>query len=236
MFLNFFSLVLASAFLCHSHATHLIKRDISQESILQPEISTHSIPFSTRAYWMRRANTALADLGNSCPFAAFGSVIVNHTDTTGLGQLIRIGANSNSAKGNPILHGEFAAINNCSSVLQAPPYNLSPVAALATFQTLSLYTNAESCPMCASAIRWAGFREYIYGTSIDDLIEKGWGQIRVSSSEIFERSMDLRKHTGLIAGVLRNETDRYFAWQFDPSASCPPGCARVNRTGSCAEA
>lgn len=27
--------------------------------------------------------------------------------------------------------------------------------------------------MCASAIRWAGFKEYIYGTSIDTLVERG---------------------------------------------------------------
>lgn len=26
---------------------------------------------------------------------------------------------------------------------------------------------------CASAIRWAGFKEYIFGTSIEYLIEKG---------------------------------------------------------------
>ncbi|CAK5263307.1 unnamed protein product [Mycena citricolor] len=38
---------------------------------------------------------------------------------------------------------------------------------------------------CAAAIRWSGFREYIYGTSIETLIRQGWGQIRISSAEIF---------------------------------------------------
>src|ERR1700709_702342 len=39
------------------------------------------IPLSTREHWMRRAVTALSDLndGSSCPFAAFGCVIVNHS-------------------------------------------------------------------------------------------------------------------------------------------------------------
>jgi len=27
--------------------------------------------------------------------------------------------------------------------------------------------------MCASAIRWAGFKEYIYGTSINTLVQRG---------------------------------------------------------------
>ncbi|TID12804.1 TAD2-subunit of tRNA-specific adenosine-34 deaminase [Venturia nashicola] len=230
-------LLLASTSLSTSHSNHHIRRHLSQEPLSQHDLSINSVPFSTRAYWMRRANQALTDLGNPCPFAAFGSVIVNHTDPTNpLGTLICIGANANSAKGNPTLHGEIAAINNCSAVLQAPPYSLTPAAALAALPKLSLYTNAESCPMCASAIRWAGFREYVYGTPIDSLIEKGWRQIRVASFEIFEKSMDLPNPSRLIAGVLTNETDPYFSWQYDPIQSCPKGCARVNGTGSCAKA
>jgi tRNA(Arg) A34 adenosine deaminase TadA len=229
------ALLLASASLSIAHSNHHVRRDLSQEPLSQPELSINGIPYSTRAYWMRRANQALGDLGNPCPFAAFGSVIVNHTGSA-QGKLVCIGANSNSAEGNPTLHGEIAAINNCSAVLQAAPYNLTPAAALAAFPTLSLYTNAESCPMCASAIRWAGFKEYIYGTTIDYLIEKGWGQIRVASFEIFEKSMDLPYPSRLIAGVLTNETDPYFSWQYDPTKSCPSGCARVNGTGSCAKA
>jgi tRNA(Arg) A34 adenosine deaminase TadA len=39
--------------------------------------------------------------------------------------------------------------------------------------SLTLLTNAESCAMCASAIRWAGFREVVYIISIDTLVKKG---------------------------------------------------------------
>lgn len=132
--------------------------------------------------------------------------------------------------------GEIAAINNCTSVLTDPkgPYNLTASEAQDAFSSLSLYTNAESCPMCASAIRWAGFREYIYGTSIDKLIEKGWGQIRVGSMEIFQQSFDLGSASRLIGEVLTNETDPYFLWQYDPEYPCPAGCGRVDE-GSCAE-
>jgi len=66
-----------------------------------PELTINGIPFSTRAHWMRQANLAL---GHPCPFAAFGSIIVNHT-SDGLGELVCTGANSNRQTGNPIMHG-----------------------------------------------------------------------------------------------------------------------------------
>lgn len=169
-------------------------------------------------------------LSGPCPFAAFGSVIVNHTSQPidSMGELVCIGANANSATGNPTLHGEVSAIGNCSEVLTDPngPYNLTAAQALDAFSSLTLYTNAESCPMCASAIRWSNFKEYVYGTSIDFLIEKGWGQIRISSYEIFEKSFELPSMTRMIGDVLANETDPLFAWQYDIAYPCPVGCAR----------
>jgi len=131
--------------------------------------------------------------------------------------------------------GEMSAISNCSAILTDPngPYKLTPSQALSAFADLTLYTNAESCPMCASAIRWAGFKEYVYGTSIDTLIQKGWGQIRISSLDVVAQSFDLGKPTRLMGEVLTEETDPFFAWQFDPEYKCPDGCGRVNGTGSC---
>ncbi|RMY02062.1 hypothetical protein D0868_08162 [Hortaea werneckii] len=182
----------------------------------------NGIPYSTRAYWMRRANEALAATGSTCPFAAFGCVVVNHTDSSDVGQLICSGANMNGATGNPTLH----------EVLTDPEgeYRLTAAEASEVWPTLSLYTNAESCPMCASAIRWAGFREYIYGTSINTLIDKGWGQIRISSVDVFRQSLHLPNAGKLIADVLSNETDPYFSWQFDPESACPDGCSRSDGT------
>lgn len=55
---------------------------------------------------MRRANSVLAELSSSpCPFGAFGSVIVNHTDAQGLGELVCIGLNNMFEGGNPTGHG-----------------------------------------------------------------------------------------------------------------------------------
>ncbi|KAI1480534.1 cytidine deaminase-like protein [Daldinia eschscholtzii] len=187
---------------------------------------TSEIPLSTRVYWMRQAILAL---GHPCPYAPFGTAIVNHTANSGLGELVCTGANSKSLTGNPILHGEIAAINNCTQILTDPsgPYKLSPQQALAAFADLSLYTNAESCPMCASAVRFAGFREYVYGTSIDTLVGYGWEQIQISSAEVFRRSTSLPSSSTLIGDVLANETDPLFAWQSDLAYPCPRGCSRV---------
>ncbi|KAJ5819363.1 guanine deaminase [Penicillium riverlandense] len=194
-------------------------------TIANPTLIINGVSFATRAHWMRLANEALSLIGGSaCPFAAFGSVIVNHTQhPDGLGELVCMGANSASQTGNPSLQGEMAAIKNCTAVLTDPRgrFQMSPTEAQAAFTDLSLYTNAESCPMCASAIRWSGFREYIYGTSIDTLITKGWGQIRVASVDIFEASFDLPDQARLIGNVLTNETDPLFFWQYDPTYPCP---------------
>ncbi|KAJ0153972.1 hypothetical protein CTA2_13059 [Colletotrichum tanaceti] len=125
----------------------------------------------------------------------------------------------------------MAAINNCSALFVDPrgSYRMTPAEALSAFGDLTLYTNAESCPMCASAIRWAGFGGYVYGTSIDALVGMGWGQIRIGSRRVFDLSADLPSRTTLVGPVLSNETDVFFGWQFDPDAPCPRGCSRDHR-------
>ncbi|KAJ9148998.1 hypothetical protein NKR23_g4682 [Pleurostoma richardsiae] len=190
------------------------------------------IPLSTREHWMRRANAALAELSSPCPFAAFATVIVNHTDTDSLGEAVCVGVNSGSSLGNPTLHGEIATIDRCSETLQSPPYSLTPAETLRAFRDFTLYTNGEPCPMCASAIRWAGFRECVFGTSIETLIRLGWNQIDVRSSEIFSRSSRLPTETTLISDVLAAETDPFFSWQFDSDFPCPEGCIR-GESGRC---
>ncbi|KAH9943010.1 guanine deaminase [Epithele typhae] len=206
----------------------------SYTALADPKLSINGIPFSTRAHWMRRANAALSELSTPCPFAAFATAIVNHT-VGGLGELVCIGINSGGTMGNPTMHGEMAAIANCTAVMTDPhgPYNYTAAQASAAFADLSLYTNAESCPMCASAIRWAGFREYIYGSTIEKLIKQGWGQIRIPSLEVFKQSTDLSTESRLMGAVLTNETDPFFLWQYNPDYPCPDGCARTEAGDSC---
>lgn len=198
------------------------------------------LPLSTRHHWMRLANTAVLHAHTPCPFMAFGTVIVNHTlsflDPSNLGDVICTGLNHNNHTANPILDGEIAAIENCSAVLTDPSgrFKLSIQQAIEAYSELTIYTNGEPCPMCASAINWTGFREMVFGSRIRTLVGMGWPQIRVDSRKIFEESWDLRRRrTAWIADVLSNETDRVFEWQFQHEMKCPVGCARRKASGRC---
>ncbi|OAA43702.1 nucleoside deaminase [Metarhizium rileyi] len=205
------------------------------------------IPLSTRNHWMRRANAALFEVtGSPCPPQAFGSVIVNHT-AGGLGDLVCIGVNAVES-GNPTLHGqtmtppqvtdeeklltrsigEIAAINNCSALLRDPngSYRFSGRETFEAWADLSLYTNAEPCPMCASAIRWAGFKELVFGSSTKLLIANNWTLMTLSAEELFKYTTDMRTKTAIIPDILANETDPYFTWQYTNGSECPPGCER----------
>lgn len=95
------------------------------DTALSDEVSVNGIPYRTRVHWMRRANEALLDVTKTpCPFQAFGTAIVNHTDANGLGQLICIGANGNVQQGNPTLHGItsfFLSFFFLSSILSTSP-------------------------------------------------------------------------------------------------------------------
>jgi hypothetical protein len=42
-------------------------------------VVVNGIPYSTRVKYMRLANEALFEQSGPCPFAAYGTIIVNHT-------------------------------------------------------------------------------------------------------------------------------------------------------------
>jgi tRNA(Arg) A34 adenosine deaminase TadA len=220
----------ASLAASHSHGHEQLHQH--DQAILVEEPA--SIGLKIREKWMRVAIQALHDLASPCPFSAFGAAIVNHTSSSP-GELICIGANTIADDGNPTLHGEIAAINNCTSILRDPngPYKLSPEETSEAWKQLSLYTTAEACPMCASAIRWAGFKEYVYATSSETLIEAGWPQMSINSRELFERSGMVEPSTAILTDVLRSETDGLFDWQFDSRAPCPAGCSRDGAGDAC---
>lgn len=104
---------------------------------------------------------------------------------------------------------------------------MTPAESLAAFKDLTLYTNAESCPMCAAAVRWAGFREYVYGVSIKELIELGWGQLDIGSEEVIGSGVGMRDKDPevVLGGVGREQSKLLFGWQF-VRGECPGGCER----------
>jgi hypothetical protein len=81
--------------------------------------------------------------------------------------------------------------------------------------------------MCISAILWTGFREYIYGTTIDRLVEMKWQQILLSSEEVVRRGWPLDTGIMVLGKVGTNVTDPFFSWQYQPHEPCPKGCVRA---------
>lgn len=80
---------------------------------------------------------------------------------------------------------------------------------------------------CATAIRYGGFKDYVYGTSSSTLKSLNWPQVALSSSELFKYTTSLPTETRIIPDILSAETDPLFLWQYDGSAKCPAGCRRT---------
>jgi len=125
------------------------------------------------------------------PELPFGAVIVNGTN----GDLVALGHNRSAA--SPTFHGEIDAINRCAADHPGIKWT-----------ELALYTTAEPCPMCQSAIEWAGIALTVYGTSIPHLVNLGWSQIDIRAAEVIQRTPF--RQTALLAGVLATECNALF--------------------------
>ena len=138
--------------------------------------------------FMRRA-IDLAQRHSDRPFA---SVIVDRRDQ----QIIAEGWNR--AAENPIWHGEIDALNKLAEL------NFAKVVS-----ALALYSTAEPCPMCMSAILWARLPMVVFGTSIQTLARLGWNQIDIPAQEVLDRNSF--HQCKLIGGVLDRQCDQLFS-------------------------
>lgn len=138
-------------------------------------------------YYMKMA----IDLAKNNPRAPFAALIVNNET----GEVLATGLNATAT--NPTFHGEMVAINNC--IANHPNVDWSKV---------TLYTTAEPCSMCQSAVVWAKIPRVVFATSFDYLISHGWNQINIHASEINKRS-PFYKGT-ITGGVLASESNPLF--------------------------
>lgn len=140
-------------------------------------------------FFMRRA----IELALNVPNLPFGALIVNR-DTN---EILAEGWNKTDI--NPTLHGEIDVINQLA--LRNENMDCS---------RLVLYTTAEPCPMCMSAILWAGIGMVVFGTSIRFLQSNGWHQIDILAQEVIHRSPSPHWHCELIGGVLEKDCNPLF--------------------------
>lgn len=125
----------------------------------------------------------------------FGCVIVNTTSS----EIVATG--KNHAEENPLWHGEMDAINELAESYAQKGLPFSG-------NDLELYTTAEPCSMCMSAIEWAFIKCVVYGSSIGFLQKSGWRQIDIKSNEV-EMKSDWINVT-IIGGVLQTQTNKLY--------------------------
>ena len=114
-------------------------------------------------YWMNKAIDK--SIKGKTPY---GAIIVNEKDDF-------IGAFNTTNKNGPTAHAEINVIQK----LKQLNYTDS--------KKLTLYSTVEPCPMCMSAVVWAGIGNVVFGASIEDASEFGH-QINITSHEIAKQS------------------------------------------------
>lgn len=152
-------------------------------------VVAYAVPASKQSdeYYMQLA----IEQAKQNPRAPFGAVIVDNDTGEVLGEGV------NASRIDPTFHGEMVAIHDC--VKKHPHVDWSKT---------TLYTTAEPCSMCQSAIVWAGISRMVFATSINYLLTHGWHQINISAAQVNQASL-FYKGT-ITAGVLSDKTDPLF--------------------------
>lgn len=141
------------------------------------------------------------------PAYPFGAVIVDSR----AGKVLAGGVNA--VQENPVLHGEMVALFDYVRLHGNRGWN-----------DLTLYSTAELCSMCMSAMAWADLPRVVWGSSIKVLSCTGIDQIALPAKEVAARARSFYTPDLLLGGVLARQTDRLFqqAQQLREGASGRP--------------
>jgi tRNA(adenine34) deaminase len=146
-----------------------------------------AIPLKQHELAMRAA-IAMAALN---PVYPFGAVIINANN----GAILAKGVNTTF--NNPTFHGEIACINDYVSKHGNKHW-----------ADLILYTTGEPCPMCMSALIWAGIRGVVFGSSIATIKRSGIDAFIFSANDINKGGNF--SQTQILGGILEPECDELF--------------------------
>ena len=95
------------------------------------------------------------------------------------------------------MHGEMDCLNN---YLKAHGNR--------NWDNLILYTTAEPCSMCMSALIWAGIGGVVYASSAKTLVRAGIDDIQISAKAVAAAAPFYKGE--LLGGVLEREADEMF--------------------------
>lgn len=123
----------------------------------------------------------------------FGAVIVKD------GEIVATGVNRVTALCDPTAHAEVSAIREACRRLQ-----------VFKLDGCDIYTSCEPCPMCLSAIYWAGLRHIYYGGTQQDA-----AQIDFDDNFIYEEIALPYEHRAIPStNMMRSEAQAPFiAWR-----------------------
>ncbi len=77
----------------------------------------------------------------------------------------------------------------------------------------TIYSTTEPCPMCFSAIHWAGIDKIIYGSGITDAKEAGFNELTISNKQMKTLGKSKVK---IKKGFMKDECDKLFGlWKKD---------------------
>jgi tRNA(Arg) A34 adenosine deaminase TadA len=129
---------------------------------------------------------------NKNPGRPFGSVLVDERS----GQVVGEGVANLAA--SPIFHSEIQAMNDYI----AKNGNKG-------WENLTMYGTGEACPMCTSAMVWAGIPRMVYGSDTP-FVGQYVPDIHIRAQAIVDAGKEIYASKLLLGGVLANETDKLF--------------------------
>lgn len=131
------------------------------------------------------------EMGRKNPLYPFGAVIVDPAS----GQVVAQG--TNDARSNPTLHGEIVCIDDYVRRNGNKGWG-----------SKLLYTTCECCPMCMTALMFAGIGGVVFATSLEGQRRAGMDPIKITSRQLLDATPFYKGL--LVGGVLAEETDRMF--------------------------
>lgn len=130
---------------------------------------------------------------NRNPGRPFGSILVDERSGNVVGEGVV------DLRASPMFHSEVAAMNDF--IAKYGNYG---------WDSLTMYGTGEACPMCMSAMVWAGIPRMVYGSETP-YVRNYIKNINIRAKDVVAASHPLYTNKLLLGGVLSDVTDKLFA-------------------------